>query len=519
VLQPNSTTLGQTSVISGTYSGVPHQTEYILQIVGNGTTAVVSTQESHGFTVAYTITLTAAAAASNGLTVYTGTVSGWATGQTPVGQYFVVSGFTNSGNNGTFLCVAFTGTTLTLVNTGGVVETHAGTAVNSQSVVISGTTHFNGTYTVQAPISTNSFTITASYNGTETPTAGLATDSANLYSIRVIAIDSGSNSAFAIVPLITGTDLTVTTNSLTNATVGGSYNVQLTASGGVAPYTWSVDPTSAATFSGTGLSLSGGGAITGTASGLFNSNITFRVTDTVSPTPNIALATLNLTSQASGLMITTTSITTAISGLAYSFTLAASGDTHTPYTWSIASGALPTGLSLSSVGVISGTTTAVGFSQSITFKVTDAIGAYVTKAFTVAVIAGLAVVSGIDYVDGLNTGIIGYISSGQVTSINPRPNLSFYVVATGVQSTSASQMTVTTGNPNITATVTSIVSGVAQISLTGAGFANGALGNNTVSVSVTDSGTTVTHTFTWVVYNDGTLRIGATLPTQLTTPS
>jgi hypothetical protein len=105
-----------------------------------------------------------------------------------------------------------------------------------------------------------------------------------------------------------------------------------------------------------------------------------------------------------------------------------------------------------------------------------------------------------------------------VTSINPRPNLSFYVVATGVQSTSPSQMAVTTGNANIAGTVTSIASGVAQISLTGTGFANGTPGNNTVSVSVTDSGTTVTKTFTWVIYSDGALRIGAALPTQLTTP-
>jgi hypothetical protein len=79
-------------------------------------------------------------------------------------------------------------------------------------------------------------------------------------------------------------------------------------------------------------------------------------------------------------------------------------------------------------------------------------------------------------------------------------------------------MSVSTGNANITGAVASLGGGIAQISLTGTGFAAGSLGSNPLSVSVTDSGTTVTGTFTWVVYNDGTLRIGATLPTQLTTP-
>lgn len=521
-LQPNASNQGQTSIISGTYSGVPYQTEGIVAILGGGTTATVYTAQSHGFTAAYTLSLSAAATSANGLTVYTGTISGWPTGQTPIGQLFVVTGFSNGGNNGTFLCTAFTSTTLTLVNSGGIVETTPASAANSQTVVISGTTYFNGTYTVQTPITAASFTIASSYVGSETPAAGLATDAANLYSVRVIATDSVANSAFAIVPLITGTDLTVTINSLPNATVGGSYNTQLTASGGVAPYTWSVDPTSptsAGTLLSNGISLSGAGVLSGSASSIFTFNIIFRVTDSVSPTPNIARATLTLASQASGLAIVTTSITPAISGEPYSFTLQAAGDVNTPYSWSIVSGTLPTGLTLSTAGIISGTSTAAGFSQSINFKVTDTLGAYAQKNLTVNVVSGLALVSGIDYTDNLNTGIIGYVSTGQVTSISPRPNLSFYIVATGVQSTSPGQMSVSTGNPNISGAVISLSNGVAQIALTGVGFDNGINGNNTLSVTVIDSGTTVTGTFTWVIYNDGTLRIAATLPTQLTTPS
>lgn len=71
-------------------------------------------------------TLTAAANASGGATVYTGSITnggsnGWQ------GYYFTVAGFTNGANNGTWLCTASSTTTITLANAGGVAETHAGT--------------------------------------------------------------------------------------------------------------------------------------------------------------------------------------------------------------------------------------------------------------------------------------------------------------------------------------------------------------------------------------------------------
>ena len=74
------------------------------------------------------ITLTAAAAAADGVTVYTGTVTG-GTNNAFAGQWFTITVFDNGANNGTFLCIASTATTLTLVNASGATDTHAGTAV------------------------------------------------------------------------------------------------------------------------------------------------------------------------------------------------------------------------------------------------------------------------------------------------------------------------------------------------------------------------------------------------------
>jgi hypothetical protein len=69
--------------------------------------------------------LTAAANASGGSTVYTATAI--VNPLLAVGQSFKVAGFTNAANNGVFPCTAATATTVTLTNAGGVAETHAAT--------------------------------------------------------------------------------------------------------------------------------------------------------------------------------------------------------------------------------------------------------------------------------------------------------------------------------------------------------------------------------------------------------
>jgi hypothetical protein len=87
---------------------------------------------------ANSLVLTSVANASGGSTVYTGTITGGTT-QAYVNQLITISGFTNSANNGTFLCTASTGSTLTLSNASGVAETHAATA--SGNFIIAPFTH------------------------------------------------------------------------------------------------------------------------------------------------------------------------------------------------------------------------------------------------------------------------------------------------------------------------------------------------------------------------------------------
>ncbi|HXG67626.1 MAG TPA: putative Ig domain-containing protein, partial [Blastocatellia bacterium] len=84
------------------------------------------------------------------------------------------------------------------------------------------------------------------------------------------------------------------------------------------------------------------------------------------------------------LTITTTSpLAAATAGSAYSQTLAATGGSGS-YTWSLVSGALPAGISLSAGGIISGTTSATG-TFNFTVRVTDSAAATAQKDFSLTV--------------------------------------------------------------------------------------------------------------------------------------
>jgi hypothetical protein len=138
----------------------------------------------------------------------------------------------------------------------------------------------------------------------------------------------------------------------------------LQAGGGTTPFDWSL----ASGQLPPGLTLPTGGQISGTPSASGTYNFTAKVTDSSSPAQS-ATASFSITVAGSGLAVTTTTLSGGSVGTSYSATLQASGGT-TPYTWSIASGQLPTGLSLSAGGQISGTPSASG-TYNFTAKVTD----------------------------------------------------------------------------------------------------------------------------------------------------
>jgi Putative Ig domain len=167
--------------------------------------------------------------------------------------------------------------------------------------------------------------------------------------------------------------LAVTTTSLPGGATGSAYpSTTLQASGGTTPYTWAL---AAASSLPAGLNLSTAGVLSGTpAAGSGGPySLSFVVTDSSTP-PQIAQValTLSITSVSSGspLTLTTTTLPNATLNAAYSATLAAAGGV-TPYAFSLVSGSsLPTGLTLSSAGAISGTPTKAG-STAFSIQVVD----------------------------------------------------------------------------------------------------------------------------------------------------
>ncbi|MGA8104422.1 MAG: Ig domain-containing protein, partial [Candidatus Acidiferrales bacterium] len=164
------------------------------------------------------------------------------------------------------------------------------------------------------------------------------------------------------------TTVTIETTSLASGTVHVTYAASLLATGGTAPYTWSVSPGTLPT----GLTLAANGTISGTPSAAGNSSFMVNVTDSSDPAQT-ASQSLSLSISSAGsstLQISTGALATATLGSAYSQTLAATGGVA-PYHWSVTSGNLPAGLALQAAGVISGTPTTAG-SVAFTVQVTDA---------------------------------------------------------------------------------------------------------------------------------------------------
>jgi hypothetical protein len=157
----------------------------------------------------------------------------------------------------------------------------------------------------------------------------------------------------------------ITTTSLPAATAGVAYTTTLSVSGGTSPFKWTI--TSGTLPAGLALSPTNG-LIAGTATGASSQSLTFQVADAAG---NSASQRITLTvNQALPLTVTTGSLAGAALGVAYSQTLTATGGVS-PYTWSLTSGSLPPGLSLSSAGVISGTPTGTTGTSNFAVTVTD----------------------------------------------------------------------------------------------------------------------------------------------------
>ena len=237
-----------------------------------------------------------------------------------------------------------------------------------------GATGGTGSYTFAVTSGALPTGLTLNSNGTLSGTPSAA----GTFNFNVQATDSGFNTGTGSYSVtINPAPLTINPASLPNGTVGTAYNQTVVASGGIAPYGYSI-------ISGTlptGLAINpSSGAITGTPTTLGSYNFTVQAADA---TPITGTRNYTVLIGTNILTIAPSTVPSGTRGMAYNQTLTASGGTG-PYTYAVTSGALPAGLSLSAAGVISGTPSGSGVS-SFTIGATDSVANTGSQNYTLSI--------------------------------------------------------------------------------------------------------------------------------------
>ena len=167
--------------------------------------------------------------------------------------------------------------------------------------------------------------------------------------------------------------------TLADGTAGSAYSQTLAASGGIAPYAFT-------TIAGTlpdGLQLDSGGTLSGTPTTAGTSVVTVQATDANGQAGSWAYS---LDIATATLALAPSSVPGGTVGNAYQQVFTASGGVA-PYSYALAGGAPPPGLTLGADGVLSGTPTASG-SFMFDLQVTDSSGgtpATATTRYTLAI--------------------------------------------------------------------------------------------------------------------------------------
>ena len=217
----------------------------------------------------------------------------------------------------------------------------------SRTGVISGIPQTPGSY---------SFTATVTDSSTPSPVSAFQT-----YSLTVLA------------------PLTITTASLPPTTATLVYAATFAAANGTPPYIWSL----AAGSLPPGLGIAPNGAISGTPTGTGSFSFVAQVVDSASP---VRLTTKAFTITGNSKLAITSTAPALSAGVAVNSQLTASGGTPA-YNWTLASGTLPNGISLTPSGVLSGTPTKSG-SFAATITVTDAQPQSASAVFNFTVASG-----------------------------------------------------------------------------------------------------------------------------------
>jgi hypothetical protein len=324
-------------------------------------------------------------------------------------------------------------------------------AINSYSVTVTAGTGGNITGPDSIIYGDSAiYTITAGsgYTVSSVSVDGASIGAVSSYTFSSVTANHTIAATFAAIP-----PLIVTTSTLFDGYLTSVYSQTLAATGGTLSYTWSIT-------SGTlpaGLSLnSATGVISGTPTATGSATFTVQVNDAGGTT---AARSLTITVFALP-AVSTASFSAGTVGSAFSAALAATGG-KASVTWSIASGTLPAGLTLSSAGVISGTPTTASTS-TFTVRVTDANGKAATRSLSITVTAPSKpdlIVSAVSGPASITRGSTRYTFTATVKNLgtagSAATKLGFYLSTSSTVSTTTSRTNYLVG----TVTVGALIAG------------------------------------------------------------
>jgi hypothetical protein len=329
--------------------------------------------------------------ADGGTTLGTGTISGgtatYSTSSLSVGPHSITASYGGDANYNSNASTTLTqtvnklSTTMTLTSSANpstygspvtltaTLTTGTGTVTFTDGSTTLGTGTISGgsaTYTTSA-LTAGSHSITASYGGdtNDASTSAILTQSVNKQNTTVTVASSVNPSTYGSPATFTATVTPATATGTVTFTDGSTTVGTSTIASGAATYN-------------TSTLAAGPHSITASYNGDTNygSSTSSAVTQTINAAPQVV----------------TTALAAGTAGTSYSATVAASGGT-TPYSWSISTGSLPIGLSLTtSTGAITGTPTVEGTSN-FTVEVTDADSITATHPLSIVVNAVISALS------------------------------------------------------------------------------------------------------------------------------
>jgi dienelactone hydrolase len=341
--------------------------------------------------------------------------------------------------------------------------------------------------------------VTGTFNFTAQVTDGASAMATRAFSLKINTVTALGFTTSATMP---------------GGTAGVEYSRGISVTGGTSPYTQAVT----AGALPPGLTLASNGLVTGTPTTVGTFSFTDTVTDAVGAT---ASRNFSITISATGPSITTTTLPNGAVGAVYSQTPAATGGTS-PYTWTVFSGALPGGLTLSIAGVISGTPTESG-TFTFAVEVDDAASATASKTLSITIDASSVSITTTSPVPACVAGYFYSINLAATGGTAPSAwNVSAGSLPAGLTLSSDGVLSGTptaTGTFNFTAQVTDAASASASkaLALTSSataplailyeGFPVGGVGCAYAQTLWANGGTTP---YTWIL-TSGTLPAGLTL--------